>query len=273
MKERCCDPNLNNKQRGAALLLITVVLALFFASILLAGLSPVSGRSTKQERTYAALAGAKELLVNYALLSDRLPGSPGIGFLPCPDRDGDGLSDSPCGLPGNSEEGWLPWQTLGSPPLRDGDGVCLRYAVSGNYKIAPALPLVKAPPTPGHFVIRAPNNVIRIGSAPGDLALAVVFASAATVAGQSRNAGGSAATACGSANLAAAVNRVENYLDQLDSVDNAQGLFSGPGQPGSVPLPTNIPSVFMQADAVDGFNDQLIWIGPRDFAEVYGRMP
>lgn len=268
-----CNLNNHQRQQGAALLIIMVVLVLFFSSILLAGLSNLSGNNAKLERTSKALASAKELLISYALLSDKLPGSPGIGFLPCPDRDGDGLSDTPCGLPGTSVEGWLPWQTLGSPPLRDGSGVCLRYAVSGSYKVDPALPLLKSPPSPGLFVIHDASNGIRTGLTPADFALAVVFAPATAVAGQSRGIGAGTATTCGSSNVAAPVNRAENYLDQLSNVNNAIGLYNGPGQPGNAALPTAIPSVFIQADPADDFNDQLIWISPRDFADVYARMP
>lgn len=262
-----------NKQHGAALLIITIVLVLFVSSIFLAGLDKVSNSLAKQSRTDNALAAAKESLINYALLSDKLPSSPGVGYLPCPDQTGDGIANTPCGAAGESVEGWLPWQTLGEKPLKDGNSVCLRYVVSGNYKINPATALTKTPATEGHFVIHDQNNNIKVGSAPADYALAVIFAPATTVADQSRALGGGTATTCGSSNTGATINRASNYLDQLANVDNATGLYNGVGVPGSFPIPTDIPSVFIQADPADSYNDQLIWVSPRDFADVYARMP
>lgn len=261
------------KQTGGALLILMLVLVLSVSSLFLSGLDKASRDLSKQAQTTLALAAAKQSLINYALLSDNLVASPGIGYLPCPDTNGDGVSNAPCGSAGDSAEGWLPWQTLGDKPHIDGDGVCLRYVVSGNYKIDPSTALVKIPPTPGHFVIHDANNTVRIGSAASDYALAVIFAPATTVTGQSRGLGAGSATMCGSSNTAAAKNSATNYLDQLSNVNNANGTFSGAGIPGSSPLPTSTASVFIQADPQDTFNDGLIWISPADFANVYTRMP
>lgn len=253
--------------------MIMLVMVLFFSSIFLAGLEKASGSLVKQKRTDQALATAKQSLISFALLSDQQSGSPGIGYLPCPDLDGDGVSDTPCGSAGDSVEGWLPWQTLGDKPLRGGGQVCLRYAVSGNYKINPASVLVKSPATAGHFVIHDRSNNVLVGSGTAQYALAVIFAPGTTVAGQSRALGGGVATVCGSSNISAAKNRAANYLDLLSNVDNARGTYAGAGAPGNSPLPTGIASVFVQADSQDGFNDRLIWISPQDFVDVYARMP
>ena len=270
-----CDGQvaLLSKQGGAALLMIMLVLVLFFSFIFLTGLDKASSSLSKHKRTDRALSVAKQSLINFALLSDRLPGSAGIGYLPCPDLDGDGVSDAPCGLAGDSVEGWLPWQTLGEKSLKGGAKVCLRYAVSGNYKINPSSPLIKSPATVGQFVIHDQNNNIAVGANASEYALAVVFAPGTTVAGQSRALGGGVATRCGSSNINAAKNRAVNYLDLLNNVNNARGTYAGPGVAGSAPLPTNTPSVFIQSESQDGFNDRLIWISPRDFVAVYARMP
>lgn len=264
---------INSKQQGAALLIIITILALMVSSVLLMGLDKNSLEVARDKKTNKVLAEAKQALINYALLSDKLPGSPGIGYLPCPDVTGDGVSDEPCGVAGESEEGWLPWQTLGEKTLYDKHKTCLRYAVSGNYKIDPASALVKLPPTQGHFVIHDEDNTEIVGSAPAGYALAVVFAPHKSVTGQTRGLGAGTATVCGSTTAGAQINTASNLLDSLNNVNNANGTYAGPGTPGDVALPTTVPSVFMQANAQNNFNDALIWIDPLDFVNVYARMP
>ena len=262
------------KQSGAVLIIFMLGFVLFVATVFLTGVDKTSQMLKKQNKTQRSLASAKELLINFALLSDQQIASPGIGYLPCPDANGDGLSNAPCGAAGDSVEGWLPWQTLGGKSLKDGDAVCLRYAVSGNYKINPALPLVKGPPsTEGHFVVHDQNNTVLLGAVSTEYGLAVVFAPGQVVTGQSRGLGAGAATICGSSAGGDAINRATNYLDQLSSVDNARGTYAGPGVPGNAALPTSIQSVFIQANKRTNFNDELIWVSPRDFNDVYGRMP
>lgn len=261
-------------QSGAALILLMLGLVLFIASVFLTGIDKTSQTLKKERKTQRSLASAKELLINFALLSDQQSGSPGIGYLPCPDTNGDGLSNTPCGSLGESVEGWLPWQTLGIKVLKDGNAICLRYVVSGNYKIAPPSLLVKAPtPTEGHFVVHDQNNSILLGSTASDYGLAIVFSPNQVVAGQDRGLGGGTATICGSSVGTAAINQAKNYLESLSNVNNANGIFSGLGVAGSSPLPTPNPSVFIKADRQEGFNDELIWVSPQDFNNVYNRMP
>jgi len=262
------------KQSGAVLIILMLGLVLFFATIFLTGVDKASQLLRKYTTTQQSLASAKELLINFALLSDQQPLSPGVGYLPCPDTNGDGLSNTPCGVSGESVEGWLPWQTLGSKVLKDGNAICLRYVVSGNYKIAPPSLLVKVPtPTEGHFVVHDQNNSILLGNVAADYALAVVFSPGQAVTGQTRGLGVGAETTCGSSVIGAAANLATNYLDSLSTVDNANGTYAGPGMPGSSALPTSLPSVFIQAEKQTGFNDELIWVSPQDFNDVYGRMP
>lgn len=263
----------NKKQKGAALIIIMTILALMISSVLLTGLDKTALNIARDKVTNKALAKAKEALINYALLSDKLLGSPGIGYLPCPDNTGDGVSNEPCGVAGESAEGWLPWQTLGEKTLYDRDKTCLRYVVSGNYKINPSSVLTKIPPTQGHFVIHDEKNRELVGTTPGGYALAVIFAPHKIVTGQARSLGGGARTTCGSTSVVAQVNNSSNLLDNLNNVNNAAGTYAGSGTPGSIALPTSIPSVFMQANSQNNFNDVLIWVSPRDFAKVFARMP
>jgi type II secretory pathway pseudopilin PulG len=260
------------KQKGAVLLVMTLLLVIFVSSVLLKGLSSSSQRLNKNDKTAMALATAKEALINFALLSDNVTSSPGIGYLPCPDNTGDGLSNEPCGNSGESQQGWLPWQTLGTKILRDAEGVCLRYVVSGNYKINPSSTLSSFPATEGHFVIHDEANNVRIGAASDEYALAIVFAGSDVVSSQRRGVGAGSATQCGSSNLSADINAPANYLETRSNVDNAAGTYSGPGAPGSSALPTSTASVFIQGDKANTFNDSLIWVSPQDFENVYARM-
>lgn len=260
-------------QRGAALLIMMTVLVLTLVTLLLSGFDKNSQAILRDQNTINALSEARQALLDFALLSDTVTGSPGIGYLPCPDQNGDGLSDEPCGAAGVSVEGWLPWQTLGKKVLRDSDHVCLRYAVAGNYKINPPVPLIKTPPTPGHFVIHDVNNIVRVGTTPAERALAVIFSAQKALAGQVRTTGAGPVTACGSVTPGALVNLAGNYLENISNVNNATGTYAGPGTAGDVPLPTNTPSVFILAARQPGFNDAIAWLSPADFADVYARMP
>lgn len=258
----------SSKQQGAALLIMLTILVLTLASVLLSAMNKNSQVISRENKTNLALAQAKQALIDYALVGLR-----GVGYLPCPDQNGDGVSDEPCGAPGTSVEGWLPWQTLGTGILRDSDHVCLRYVVSGNYKINPPGALAKSPPTIGHFVLQDANNTVRVGATPAEYALAVIFAPGLSLAGQNRNTGAGPATACGSNNPGAAINRAGNYLETFNNVNNASGTYAGPGIPGDIALPTANPSVFMTAKKQTRFNDVVAWVSPADFSKVYARMP
>lgn len=123
------------------------------------------------------------------------------GTLPCPAPDESGIAvradDCASWSAAGSGEwknrvGWLPWRTLGIPPLRDADGNLLWYAVSdsvrnGNLNSG-GTPLVlnsdsvhRAPPDP--FAFR-PLTVQ--GTAPAQNAVAVVFAPGQALPGQDR---------------------------------------------------------------------------------------
>ena len=118
------------KQQGSALLLMLTSLVMVFSGFLLDALNNNRSTSRAQGITAKVLARSKQALIAYAG-SGQPP-----GFLPCPDMDlsGDGLADPPCGPAEGTAVGWLPWRQLGLPPLRDGSGSLLWYAVAGNRK-------------------------------------------------------------------------------------------------------------------------------------------
>ena len=215
----------NKKQGGAALLILMLILALTISTVLVTGSGRKDNTVKRDQLSSGALAKAKDALVGYAYRND--------GALPCPDSVGDGLGDS-C----STAEGWLPWQTLGVKPLRDGGGVCLRYAISAAYGgVAPAS-LVD-----GDFEIQDAENNTR-----GAGLVAVVLAPLEMLSGQLRGMGSGNRSVCGSTDSSAQKNDATNYLDTISGVNNA----------------ASNPTVFIQADAGSTFNDVSIWISTTD---------
>jgi hypothetical protein len=153
-------------QTGAALLIFLTILVLGMATFLLAKLNQTSLKLEDQAQTAYALAEAKAALLGFAAAySENHTGQP-QGYLPCPDFNGDGSSpysgssDTSCGDGGKSVIGRFPWRTLGLPVLRDGNGECLWYAVSGTYKDRPkSLTYMLTNDTNGLFSIQDIQNI------------------------------------------------------------------------------------------------------------------
>lgn len=181
-------------QRGAALLIFAVILlALAFASLLASNTSQ-KRVVTKENDTDKTLLLAKQALLGYAGRHYLLPIDNSNsthqfekGILPCPDK---GNSDSQnkygqqalnCGTTNVNSIGYLPWRTLDLPALKDADGECLWYAVSGNFKHYPRNSVYDTDPGPGvwpypgtpQIVIKDANgnvvqsNVVAVILAPG----------------------------------------------------------------------------------------------------------
>ncbi|KQQ40313.1 hypothetical protein ASF61_05950 [Duganella sp. Leaf126] len=121
------------RQRGAALLLLLLVLGLGAASVLIGMFSQPKGDLRRQALTRAALADAREALIGYAVVHRRLP-RPAVSALDGRERNQPCADDAAC-------TGLLPWITLGITP-GDGWNKLLRYSVSpefanGNLERAP----------------------------------------------------------------------------------------------------------------------------------------
>jgi len=216
------------QQRGAAGVLLIILLAAVMFGVLVTALSGASTQGQYDAKTAPVLAVAQRALIAYAAAHPTLPGR-----LPCPDTTNTGVADSSCGPVGASRLGRLPWKTLGIPDLRDGSGECLWYAVSGAFKeISPTTPVNSD--TSGQFTIKddTGNNL-----ATG--VIAVILAPGPPLAG-----GGVRATVgtpqCGGNTIASA------YLDAVGAVDNAAAT----------------PSTFVAGTPTDTFNDRLIYITP-----------
>lgn len=199
------------KQRGAALMAMLVIMVMGIAAMLMSSLGATRLKNARQEMTHNALAQAKDALIGYAITyGDTHPGEV-HGYLPCPDTDasnGEGSSKLSCGGKNVSGIGRLPWKTLELPALRDGDGECFWYAVSGTYKNNPKTSLMNWDN----------NGLLEILDASGATVaqnvVAVVFAPGAALGGQNRAPDGTA-PACGGNYTAG------HYLDSDGAIDNA----------------------------------------------------
>src|SRR5450759_715781 len=128
------------RQRGAALMIMLVILVVGIAAVLVNSLTSSTVKIARQEKTAAALAQAKDALIGFAITYDGTHSGQVFGYLPCPDKAGgnpEGSAELSCGIQNVSVIGRLPWKTLDLSTLRDGDGECLWYAVSGTYKDNP----------------------------------------------------------------------------------------------------------------------------------------
>lgn len=170
---------------GIALLAILVMGSLY-GFLVAMNTATAEVQRKRDEATAAALRRAKDALIAYAITySDTHPNEV-IGYLPCPD-DGsqpeEGQAALSCGAARVSRLGRLPWKTLDVGPLRDSEGQCLWYAVSGTYKNNPKSNLMNWD-TPGQFEIAEPDGVTLLaGTTAANRAVAVIFAPGAARAG------------------------------------------------------------------------------------------
>ena len=269
--------NKRQSQSGAALIIFVTLLVLAITSLFLSQINVDKLQIATQKQTASVLAQAKEALLGFALTyAETHPGEQ-AGYLPCPDKDGDGSADTPCSTTAYSVIGRFPWRTLGLPPLRDGSGECLWYAVSGTYKDNPKQILTKT--TKGLFIVKNIN-----GDNLSSGTIAIIFAPGKLLDDQNTRAR-TDNTFCGD-NI-----EITDYLDDLEIDADGDGVsdytiknFSGEktdetsGNPGGEKLPTATASVFIKASLIKDynnrtiFNDSLMLITPKDFQPIYERM-
>lgn len=217
-------------QRGAALMIMLVVMVAGVASIMVGGLSISALNNARQEKTSAALVQAKDALIGKSITYDDYPGS-----LPCPDTDNDGESDA-----GGASEcpiyiGRLPWKTLGLPELRDGAGEQLWYTLSRNFR---RYDLVR----PLNSNTQGTLNIT--GTVTAGNVIAIVFSPGSALSGQNRSAAQTANCTTTGTTIAAslcATNYLEGSNKNLSSAATPNTDYQG-------------------AVASNTFNDQLFLI-------------
>ena len=114
------------KQSGFFLLILLTLIAIISGAFLVKIFGTSAQKASRDSRTEAALAQAKEALIFYAASYADTHGTSGEGT--------PATASSACTLKDVTALGRLPWKTLGLPDLRDGNQECLWYAVSGNFK-------------------------------------------------------------------------------------------------------------------------------------------
>ncbi len=253
----------NKKQKGAILILFFLIILIIVSSVLVSHLdrskeSVLENKIFEDQHNARILAEAKAALLGFAAgYAETHLGQP-VGYLICPDNDGDGSADPPCKEKSKSVLGCFPYRTLGTPKLTDYLGNELWYAVSGTYKDNPKQGLTSD--TNGLFQIYDQNNNIKVGSGEIDRAIAIVFIPNQPINGQTRG-----TLDC---------SKPENYLDTFNGINNAKGTKSGAisGNSGSENLPTILPSTFISSPKTNTFNDQMIWITQNDYIPIYEKM-
>lgn len=143
--------SLRRSQRGFLLIALIALLAMGGLYFFISNLSPELVQARKQQQTGDALTQARDALIGYVVRfrEDQLAtGTSGLvyGYLPLPDlgtsrNNNTGCTQEGCdaaNFTGNALDtttiGRFPWRTLGTGPLKDAQGECLWYAVSGSHQ-------------------------------------------------------------------------------------------------------------------------------------------
>jgi type II secretory pathway pseudopilin PulG len=216
-------------QRGAALLLFTLIFGIAALSAFLYRLNSATQATERDQITSDALGQAKDALIGYAA-SVPLTGTKRPGDLPCPDVNNDGIAEASCGnatgsTGQNLRLGRLPWKTLGLPDLRDGSGERLWYAVSNNFKnntrticTSPGMTGCLNSDTIGTITVRDSTGVIVNNGADSTAAIAVIIGPGSALKRQD---------GVNQVRDAANVNVPANYLDIGNGEDNAAFVDGG----------------------------------------------
>lgn len=221
--------------RGFVLIALLALLAIGGLYFFVGNLSPDFLRRQAQLATGDSMLIAREALVGYAARfrdEQAAQGTTGLayGYLPMPDlgtsrNNNSGCTEEGCeaaNFAGNGANvtviGRFPWRSLGTGPLRDSNGECLWYAVSGSHqRIQRGTPMNWD--TLGQMDIVTANGTSAMVSAIAsahDRPIAVIFSPGPPIADQNRGPSATdSVTECGGNYT------VSNYLDPQDSTQLA----------------------------------------------------
>lgn len=267
---------LPNQPAGVALLIFLIILVLGISALLLSTLNQTQQLLEEDAKTQQVLAQAKEALIGYAV--NFYDGSTGnYGFLPCPDVDESDPASWPegashgngCSNKYKNQLGRLPWRTLGIPPLRDGAGECLWYAVSGLYKGASSAKAdMLNEDSSGYFQVAVAdgNSEVIVGATPSTRAAAIIIAPGKSLMNQNRTTLATETEICGGNYVP--LNYLETTLtsfasapDQVDKFLTAQDILA---QDNSKTHPIN--------DQIVYITPQEVWEAVRKRSEFYKNM-
>jgi hypothetical protein len=253
------------KRQGAALMLMLTILVIGAATLLVSSLSHSAAQIERDQKTADALAQAKDALIGDAVSQTLVTSA---GYLRLPDlgfmiglTPSEG-SSAP-NFSGNSKDysviGKLPWRTLGLKPLRDGQGECPWYVVSGHFKNTPITDALNWD-TLGQINLADGNgNIIASNLA------ALVVAPGQALDGQNRTLSDPTYVQCGG-NYDA-----RNYLDPYASsnaISGAINYFIG-GTNNRVTLNTNNNLLVMKGSG--HYNDRFLFITSDEIFRVVMR--
>lgn len=174
-----------HRQRGAAMMIMLVIMIIGVITFLVGALSNSSLKSARDQQASDVLVQARDALIGRAVSDASHPGS-----LPCPDNSAPGSplwGTAPGPIYGGghcpSYIGRLPWKTLGIPELRDANGEDLWYALSPTLRDSNAAQPINSD-TQGWLSLTGTITLNNVA--------AIVFAPGAAICGQSRTASATA---------------------------------------------------------------------------------
>jgi len=257
------------KQQGAALIILVVLMVLTAATLYITNYSVDRSRLIRQSSTASSLIKAKEALLSYAAIfyesqNNRI----GIyGLLPCPETrssTGEGLSAMNCGNRYANTIGRLPWNNLDIPPVKDGAGECLWYAVTGGFKNQVGTnrnSLMHNEDSLGMFELFDENGNLIKGSVPEDRVVAVIIAPGTALTSQ-RRPRQTSDPFCRQTFIRAN-NNIDEYLEDINGIDNSDVNI----QADQIDQFATLTS----AKELDDFNDRIITITQREIFNAINR--
>ena len=276
------QPVQRKPQQGFVLITLVVLLVMGALAFLVSNLSPEFMQTYRQRQTDAALAQAREALLGYAArFREANPNGANIpvymyGYLPLPDLGTTRNNNAGCptegcdaaNFTGNAANmtviGRFPWRMLGTGPLRDGNGECLWYIVSGSHqRIQQATPMNWD--TLGQLDLVVANGTAAMQNAlatPHDRPVAIIFSPGPPLPGQDRSPSVPNSECGGNYDAKnyldpttlAALNGVTNYLT---GTNNSTGI-TGDSNPANDPDPAK--SLTIQSD-IHRQTDGRLWPG------------
>jgi type II secretory pathway pseudopilin PulG len=184
MNSLCTTHTIIRRQRGAAFMVMLVIMIIGVTAMFVASLSSSALQVARNQNTADALAKAKDALIAYAVSDSNRPGE-----LPCPDFNNDGVSEPINDYSGSnckSLTGWLPWKTLGLPELRDANGDHLWYTVANPFHANGSVAL-----NSDTLITNSTNMLTVIDGATGTTletnVIAIVFSPGAVISPETRS--------------------------------------------------------------------------------------
>lgn len=271
--------SLVRKQHGFVLIALVALLVIGGLYFFITNLSPEQFQARRQQLTGEALTQAREALIGYAVRyrEDQRAQVPSqvvvYGYLPLPDlgntrNNNIGCTDEGCdaalALPSGSVAlnytviGRFPWRTLGTGPLRDSDGECLWYAVSGSHQRAVQTSPMNWDTLSQLDVVVANSTAAMISAITSahERPIAVIFSPGPPLAGQNRKASVTdSVSECGGNYL------VTNYLDPVvaTSLGGITNYLAGVNSASGDTAATN--KALSANNVVNRRSDATLWAG------------